>query len=792
MGIKNAAAPRERGGQGKGAGQRGDSASDHTTKAPARSTFFDHALAYVARGWWVFPLKPGTKQPITKHGFKDASNDPKVIRAWWAKTPRANIGLDCGRSGVLVIDVDGDEGLETLGDLEASRGLVYHTLTSHTPGKAGKGAGVHLLFNMPAGQPIGNKKLAPGLETRGAGGYIVLPPSIHPDHPKGPAYRWADDTTPIADLPQVFIDLITAEPESTPRSPAAASSIPSVEPARPITQREIEHYSQAAFDDELVKLRAAREGDRNNQLNRSAFALGQFVGAGALDRSSVEAALEQAAHDIGLKGKEVALTIKSGIDDGRAKPRDLSHLADRRNGHHGPAPIEPAQVEALEKLPLTDAGNAEAFTWLFGEDLRYDFRQRRWLAWDTQRWAPDSDGHIDRLSLRAIRARQHAALNIEDQDRRLKSIKWAVSSENQGRLSATNNLARSMKPIADKGDKWDGDPWLLGCDNGVIDLRTGNFRAGRREDAITMSTGINFDPDARPRRFERFLSEVFDRDEELIAFIQRAAGYSLTADTREQCMLLCHGSGANGKSVLLNTLRSILGDYALNTPFSTFEHIRDTSGNAPTNDIAPLSTARLVTASETNEARRLNEARVKAITGGDPITARYLYGEFFTYQPGFKVWLAMNHRPDVRGTDDGIWRRLLLIPFNVSFKGREDKTLDSTLKNERAGILAWAVQGCLQWQTSGWNPPPIVQQATEAYRQESDVIGQFLTECTIRDEGKTVKAGQLYAAYQTWCTENGIEGKTGTAFGRYIANLPDIDKTHETDGNYYIGIGLLA
>lgn len=788
---RNAAAPKaNRGGQKLGAGQRGKSTSDYTAKAPTKSTgFLDRALAYAARGWWVFPLKPVTKQPITKHGFKDATNDPKAIRAWWTKTPRANIGLDCGRSGLLVIDVDGDEGLETLGDLEASRGLVYHTLTSHTPGKAGKGAGLHLIFNMPAGAPIGNKKIGPGLETRGAGGYIVLAPSIHPDHPKGPGYHWEDEHTPIADLPQVFLDLLTAPQE---HAAAATPSIPSPAKARSLSQGEIDHYVGAAFDDELTKLRATREGDRNNQLNRSAFALGQFVGAGVLDRVTVETALEQAAQDIGLKGKEVIATIKSGIDDGNMKPRDLSHLADRRNGHHTAQPANDANPQLLDRLPLTDAGNAEAFTMLFGDDLRYDFRQRRWLGWDNQRWAPDSDGHIDRLSLRAIRARQHAAVNIDDQDKRLKAIKWAVGSENQGRLSATNNLARSMKPIADKGDKWDNDPWLMGCENGVLDLRSGNLRPARHEDAITLSTGIVYDPDAQPKRFVRFLEEVFEHNADLISFIQRVVGYSLTGDTREHCMMLCHGGGRNGKSVLLNTLRLIMGDYAMNTPFSTFENLRDSGGNAPTNDIALLSRARLVTASETNEARRLNEARVKAIAGGDPITARFLYGEYFTYQPGFKVWLAMNHKPIVTGTDDGIWTRIRLIPFNVSFKGREDKTLQETLKEEAAGILSWAVQGCLQWQAYGLMEPEIVLQATEAYRQESDLIGQFIHECTIKGDDKTVRAGALYEAYEKWCTENGFDAKSGPIFARYLIELPDIDKVRDTAGNYYTGIGLLA
>ncbi len=788
MGIRNAAATTlDRGGQSKGAGQRGTT-SDHTTKKPTGSTYLDYALAYAARGWWVFPLKPGAKKPITKNGYKDASNDPKVIRTWWAKTPRANIGLACGRSSVIVIDVDGDEGLNTLADLEAARGLVYHTLTSHTPGKAGKGAGLHLLFKMPEDRTIGNKKIGPGLETRGAGGYIVLPPSIHPDHPKGPAYRWADDTTPIADLPQVFIDLLTAEPESTPRSPAAASSIPSVEPARSLTQREIEHYSQAAFDDELVKLRAAREGDRNNQLNRSAFALGQFVGAGALDRSSVEAALEQAAHDIGLKGKEVALTIKSGIDDGRAKPRDLSHLADRRNGHHGSTADEASATPAATSQLCTDMGNARRFANQHGARARY-VKQWGWQVWTGTHWAEDETGAIYRLARQTVRSIFGEAERAASDDIAKAIGRWAMQSQSKTRLDALIGLALSEPEIAASVDQFNKWPMLLPVANGMIDLERGALLPHDQDRLMTRYVPIDYRPDATCPTWIAFLDRVMAGNQDTIAFLQRAIGYSLTGSTNEQCLFNLYGVGANGKTVFTTIMSKLLGNLSARAPIEALLQ-RKFDSNGPTSDLARLAGARVVLSSEVPQNRRLNESLIKDLTGEDEVTACFKYREPFQYRPSFKLWLSGNHKPGIRGTDYGIWRRIHLIPFEVVIPVAErDRRLVAKLTDELPGILNWALRGCLDWQRHGLQTPAEIEKATAAYRAEMDTIANFISDRVMKMGNHDESAREVYAAYKAWCEEAGERAESQRTLGLLLTERGYI-RDHRRDGWYWLGIGL--
>lgn len=437
--------------------------------------------------------------------------------------------------------------------------------------------------------------------------------------------------------------------------------------------------------------------------------------------------------------------------------------------------------------PLTDAGNAETMADLFGNTLRYDHRRRSWLIWKGHRWERDKSGEIDRLALESVRTKEKKAAELTDQDKRTKSLKWALASESQSRLSALVNIARSIYPIATAGDSWDKDNWVIGCLNGVVDMHTGELRPGRPDDLITLSTKINYNPQAQAPRFIQFLKEVFDNDSELIEFVQRAVGYSLTGEIVEHVMFLCWGKGANGKSTLLNAIRAAIGEYSANTPFSTFE----LNQSSQTNDIAALEGRRFVTASETSEAKRLNEARVKAISGGDPVTARYLFGEYFTYQPTYKVWLAMNHKPVITGTDDGIWRRIRLIPFTVSFKGREDKALAHTLETELEGILTWAVQGALKWQADGLTEPQAVTVATDEYRQESDILAGFLEDCTTEQAGAEIKAGNLYKAYQEWCKENGMKELNNTVFGRQMKER-GFKVLKRSGYNWYQGLGLTA
>jgi putative DNA primase/helicase len=333
----------------------------------------------------------------------------------------------------------------------------------------------------------------------------------------------------------------------------------------------------------------------------------------------------------------------------------------------------------------------------------------------------------------------------------------------------------------------DADPMLLGCANGVVDLSTGLLRPGRRADLITKSTGLSFDASAPCPRFESFLDEIFDGDKDLVCFLRRAFGYTLTGQTCEQIMLLLHGAGANGKSVLVEALKSVLGTYATTTPFSTFEEKRR---NEATNDLAALAGARLVAASESEETSGLNESRIKRLTGGDDVTARFLFQEFFTYTPTFKIWLALNHKPVVRGSDDGIWRRLLLVPFEVSFRGREDPHLLDTLRAEAQGILSWGVQGCLEWQVGGLEPPEKVKSGTDEYRQESNLVGQFLGDWLEIAEGASIPSTRLYRAYQAWCLQNGVRPWSHVRFARRLTEL-GIKRDRNRHGSIYIGLRLL-
>jgi putative DNA primase/helicase len=370
---------------------------------------------------------------------------------------------------------------------------------------------------------------------------------------------------------------------------------------------------------------------------------------------------------------------------------------------------------------------------------------------------------------------------------------WAVKSESRERINAALDLAQSVDRIAVTGDDWDADKWLLGVGDGVVDLRTGEFREGRREDSLTLSTNVAYDPQATCPRWRKFLDEIFNDNFELSDYIQRAVGYSLSGNVREHCLFLCYGTGRNGKSVFLNTIASMLGDYATGTPFSTFEMSRYQSQS--TNDLAALRGKRFVSARETQEARRLNEARVKAVTGGDPITARFLYAEFFTYFPQFKFWLAVNHKPIIRDTSEGMWSRVRLIPFTVSFRGREDKKLEDTLRGELPGILGWALAGCRKWQElDGLAEPQVVIRATKEYKEESDPVGVFLAECTEPKPNfsATTDAKALYDFYVSWCEDAGEEPLSQTAFGRRLAEK-GYEKIRTSNGrNAYRGIDVVG
>jgi putative DNA primase/helicase len=413
----------------------------------------------------------------------------------------------------------------------------------------------------------------------------------------------------------------------------------------------------------------------------------------------------------------------------------------------------------------TDLGNAELFVREHGDTFRWVAENRSWLVWHRDRWRPDVTHAVERAAKQTVKAMLNQAAAIDNDDDRAKAAKWASTSQGEAKISALIALARTERPIVVTARDLDAHPYLLSCANGTL---------------------VPYDPKAKCRRFERFLKEVFASDAELIAFLQRLIGYCLTGDIREHLIVVLHGAGCNGKSTLLEVLKQLLGDLAATAPFDTFTRSRGDRG--PRNDLARLRGARLVTASESGEGRRLDEAILKEITGGDTIAARFLYGEHFEFQPNFKLLLTTNHRPRVDGDDDAVWRRLRLVPFDESFEGREDHTLGEQLRNELPGILAWAVRGCAEWQLEGLGNAGAVTRATTEYRTEEDTLGAFLTErCTHADE---VTATDLRAAYEDWCRELGERPVTSVALGKRLARRGIKSRRGAKGARIYTGISL--
>lgn len=458
----------------------------------------------------------------------------------------------------------------------------------------------------------------------------------------------------------------------------------------------------------------------------------------------------------------------------------LSHLL-----HNIPLVEEPLESPVF---PATDTGNAERLTHYHGRDIRFCYETKRWFVWDGQHWEENAQAAVEarvKDTVRGIIDRE-GLFTPDSTD----LFAWSKKSESRDKRSSMLSLAQSEKGIQCKMTDWDADNWLLPCGNGTLDLRKGKLHGHRREDLMTRIITTPYDPDAKADLWLAFLNRIFANNQTLISYLQRIVGYTLTGDTSEQCLFLCHGPGANGKSVLLETISSLLGDFAQASPMTTFS--AKTNDNGASNDLARMRGARLITASETNEGVRLNEALIKKVTGQDQITARFLFSEFFDYRPQFKLWLAMNHKPVIRGVDDGIWRRIRLMPFSVIIPEKErDKTLTEKLRAELPGILAWAVRGCLDWQKNGMDTPSDVLAATEGYRSEQDVLGAFFDECCVIGEGFSVKTSDLWEAYKRWA-EQGCEYRmTQTLLGRRLADR-GMKKEHTKHGNFWDGIGLLS
>ena len=408
-----------------------------------------------------------------------------------------------------------------------------------------------------------------------------------------------------------------------------------------------------------------------------------------------------------------------------------------------------------ELPPENDAGNARLFIDRFGQSLRFVPAFDSWLIWRGTNWKHDEDGEIRRRAVELSQMMLGDAAKIIDHSGRNRIAERGIRLGNAAKIRSMLDLARCDMRVVVPHSKLDADPWLLGVQNGVIELRNGTFRPGTKEDLITKTAGCAYDRNASASRWQQFVREIFDDDTELIVYVQKLVGYTLTGSTCEQLFLFLHGDGANGKTTFIEIITALLGDYAQRAT-QTLLAAAD-NGREPMNEIARLHGARFVVSSETREGDRLAENRIKDMTGGDTLTGRFLYCESFDFIPTLKLWMFGNHRPEIRGTDRGIWRRVRLIPFNVQIpESKRDRNLQDKLREQLPGILSWAVEGCLLWQHDGLTPPAAVKAATTEYRKDEDVLRDFLVEETECDDGSRVDHAELYDRYKSWCGRSGV------------------------------------
>ncbi|OLS02900.1 phage/plasmid primase, P4 family [Tissierella creatinophila] len=418
----------------------------------------------------------------------------------------------------------------------------------------------------------------------------------------------------------------------------------------------------------------------------------------------------------------------------------------------------------VKKYAFDDTGNADRFIEHYKDRARYSYIDNGWYFYNGKKWEFDNKGDVKGLVddvIKKMKVEMALCKDEEEEKAFLKHLKYTRNSRGK-----TNMLKESEHRLSILPSEFDSKKDIFNTINGVVSLRDGNLEEHNYEQYLSKISSIEYTDKIDTPMWEEFLKQIFDNDMELIEYIQKAVGYSMSGSTKEQCVFFCYGNGRNGKSTFLDIISEIMGDYATNIQPETIM-VQSRQGGA-NSDIARLKGARFVTTVEPNEGARINEGLLKQLTGGDTVTARHLYGKEFEFEAEFKLWMATNHKPIIRGRDLGIWRRMHLIPFTVQIPDEKvDKNLKYKLRQELTGILNWTVEGCIKWQREGLEMPSAVLEAVKEYRSEMDVITAFLEDCTVEGPG-IIEAGKLYKAYAAWADENNEYKMSNTKFGKEI------------------------
>lgn len=698
--------------------------------------------ALQALGLSVIPLRVGAKvaEGSWKHAQVDAATAEQARN--WDNTD-CNVGVVTGSlSGVTVVDFDNPEAYA-----EAKRrGLIPATRTVTTP----RGFHTYFLHEQGIRNSAGKVAGLPGVDVRGDGGYVVAPGSDYEpteaERNEGKVaghYGWAPglspDEVPLAKMPDPLRALLM--------KPKQADGGGGVERAA---------TGDARIDAALRRVREAAPGTRNETLNREAFWLGQRAASAGWDQADVQSRLAAAAADAGLFPDEVEFTISSGWRAGVADPVE-----------------EPSEPEAPSEHAV-----ALEFTRQYGADFLYDHSIGAWFRWDGCRWCEETTG----LAF--------------DYCRRIAAASGGGRAmQKASTVAGAERFARHDRAHAVLATGWDPDLYLLGTPSGTVNLQNGKLKLPDRADRITKLAG--FAPKSgKAKLWLEALSQWTGGDHEVMRFVQQWCGYCLTGDISEHQLLFIYGNGGNGKSVFLNVLSAVLGDYAMTAGMETFTASRN---ERHTTELARLRGARIVTASEIEDGREFNTARIKTVTGGDPITARKMRQDDFTYQPQFKLVFVANDQPRLHSVDDAMRRRINMLPFLLKPEA-PDRRLEAKLKAEGGQILAWMMEGCLNWQAtrgdgtekqqSGLTRPDAVKVATDDYFEGQDVFGSWISESCILGAGRFEQTTALYLSWVRYAKDNGEEPGTQTAFSLKLGKRFKKGKVADKRGfsGLYLGV----
>jgi len=754
------------------------------------------ALQLAAQGWWVFPCRevagephknkkgelitPKSKSPYydrqdLPHGKENSTTQPDLIRTWWARWPNALIGIYCQKSGLFAVDIDvkkGVDGFETWDELLRTHGQGAEPV--YGPKQSTPSGGAHILFRLPETMNIPNNAsvIGAGIDLR-SNGYICT----------GGAYQWMDGHRWDSELPEPpdwLIQLAQRHQSNSSRS------------------KKRKNNGQSWLEDALSQ---ASVGNRNNQ----GYWLACQLRDNGISREEARSLMIQYALNVPGEDYSEDEALASLDSAYAAPPREPAEKQTTVQivSETNPTSNQISFVRLQKAIQGGETEDASLIAEMYPDSIRYDHTAGEWYVWHKGHWEVDITGAIKRIVfMRLVKQFENAAKATEDTLPELSAefYKRRSALMNKSRIDNVVYLAARINPLFLRGNEWDRDPLLLGTKTGLVDLRTGEFRENRPADYVltycpTVWSGL----DTPAPAWERFLLDIFSDDPVMVNFIQRLLGYGVSGQNTERILPILWGTGANGKTTLLEVIGTVLGGkLTMSTQADVLMDVQKSNGG-PQPFIYSLRGKRIVWASESNDGRRINAGLVKQLTGGDRINVRTLYQPRTTeFRPTHLLLLLTNHKPHIPADDQAVWDRILLISFTNRFVDTptqvndrpKNTNLGKELQGEASGILAWLVRGYLAWQQEGLNPPACVKAATEVYREGEDTVGHFIDEVCVIVPHARVTGSELYAAYAQWCQENNISPMTGTKFGEHMTQIRGFMKNRVANHVTYHGIGL--